>query len=87
MAELFTTPSMVDGLLLFVLLEAVLLYVLQRRTGRGLAPRAILSVLLPGACLMLALRAALADQGGMVLAGWLLAALVAHLADLATRWR
>ncbi|MFO1455917.1 MAG: hypothetical protein U1F18_06710 [Steroidobacteraceae bacterium] len=87
MIELFEHPTLVDGLLVFVALEAVVLYAWHRRTGGGLAPRTILSVLLPGACLMLALRAALANQGGAAIAGWLLAALLAHLADLATRWR
>ena len=79
MTGLFVRPAMVDALLAFVLLEALVMYAWHRRTGGGLAPRAIVSVLLPGACLMLALRAALAAQGGAVIAGWLLAALLARL--------
>ena len=48
MIELFEHPTLVDGLLVFVALEAVVLYAWHRRTGGGLAPRTILSVLLPG---------------------------------------
>ena len=47
MIELFEHPSLVDGLLVFVALEAVVLYAWHRRTGGGLGPRTILSVLLP----------------------------------------
>ncbi len=77
----------IDLVLAFTVLEGAVLYVVWTRTGRGLAPRAILSCLLPGACLMLALRAALVEASALVIAGWLLAALVSHLVDLALRWR
>jgi hypothetical protein len=43
--------------------------------------------LLAGACLLMALRSALSGSGWAWIAAWLFAALVAHLADLARRWR
>jgi len=77
----------IDLVLGFVVLEAVALYAAWRLAGRGLPPPAIVSCLVPGACLMLALRAALDGQSRIAIAGWLLAALVSHIADLAGRWR
>ncbi len=77
----------IDLVLAFVVLEALVLFAAWRYAGRGLTPREIVSALLPGACLMLALRAALAQQPGLVIAGWLLASLVSHLTDLALRWK
>lgn len=86
MTEFFTSGRVVDLVLAFVLMEAALLYVLYRWTGRGLAPAVLLSLLIPGACLLLALRAALTDASWMLVALWLLLSLVAHLADLRQRW-
>jgi hypothetical protein len=54
-------------------------------TGRGLPPAAALAMLLPGACLLLALRAALTGAASTVILAWLAAALVTHLADLWVR--
>ncbi|MCU0760231.1 MAG: hypothetical protein MUF07_13675 [Steroidobacteraceae bacterium] len=87
MLERFSDPRAIEWVLLFVLLEAAVLWAAWRRTGRGLAPAAIVACLLPGAFLMLAVRAALAGQGGRPVAAWLLAALAAHLVDLGVRWR
>lgn len=83
----FASTHAVDWVLGFVALEALLLLVLRARSGRGLAPREIVAVLLPGVFLMLALRAALAGPSAMAIAGWMLAALLSHLVDLALRWR
>jgi hypothetical protein len=47
----------------------------------------VLTLLLPGVCLMLALRAVLADAAWPWLPVALLAALASHLADLRMRWR
>lgn len=64
-------------ILAIVAVEAVtLLTVFQRRSFP------LLLGLLPGACLMLALRAALMEQSALVIAFWLTAALPLHLADL-----
>ena len=48
-------------------IEAVALFVYWRMTGRGLRPASVLAMLLPGACLLLALRAALTGASTMVL--------------------
>jgi hypothetical protein len=87
MLDRFSDPRAIDLVLVFVLLEAGVLWLAWRRTGRGLAPPAMLACLLPGAFLMLAVRAALAGDGGRAIAAWLVAALAAHLVDLSFRWR
>lgn len=86
MSEFFTTGRAIDLVLAFVLLEAGLLYFLHRRSGRGLAPPALLRLLVPGVCLLLALRAALTAEPWSVVAVWLLLSLAAHLVDLKQRW-
>lgn len=86
MAALFADGSVAALLLGFVLVEAALLVAWHRRTGRGLPPAEVASLLLPGACLMLALWAALAGAWW----GWiglaLAASLATHLLDLRRRW-
>lgn len=55
---------------------------------RGWHRRQLLSVIansLAGAALVLALRAALQDQAALFVAIWLIAALLAHVADIALR--
>ncbi|MFO1394590.1 MAG: hypothetical protein U1F09_12570 [Steroidobacteraceae bacterium] len=76
-----------DVVLALMALEAVVLVGYNRRSGRGLAPRELLPGLAAGALLVLALRATLAGQGVAGATPWLLGALVAHLSDLALRWR
>ncbi len=84
MAELFASGRVVDAILALMLLEGVALWALGRATGRGLAPGAILTNLAAGAALLLALRAALTGAAWYAVAAWLVAGLLAHLADL---WR
>jgi len=84
---LFRGGRAIDLVLAFVVLEALVLLAAWHYAGRGLRPREIFSALVPGACLMLALRAALAQQPDLVIAGWLVVALVSHLRDLALRWK
>lgn len=81
-----TLGWIVDLAIGFILAEAVVLLVLHRRTGRGLAPRDCLPNLAAGLCLMLSARAALAPEPGWPVAAWLLAAGAAHAGDLAQRW-
>lgn len=87
MTSLLTSPHLIDLILVFTAGEAVVLALWHRRTGRGLPPAAIGRMLLPGLCLMLALRAALAGGAWPWVPVALTAALVAHLADLGGRWR
>ncbi len=77
-------PRLIAGL---VVLEAILLVWLWRARGLGIAPRAVLGNLVSGACLMLAVGAALADAPWWDVAILLILSLVAHVADLALRWR
>jgi hypothetical protein len=87
-AALFASGRIVDAILLLVAGEALVLAWLRRRGalgGRALAP--LLANLASGAALMLALRGALTGAAWTGTAAWLLAGLVAHLADLGLRLR
>jgi hypothetical protein len=86
-AELFATGRIVDLILGLVVLETIGLLAVRRRTGRGVSAADLLPNLLAGACLLLAVRAALTDAGWTTVAACLLAALGAHGADLRRRWR
>lgn len=77
----------VDVALAVTVLEGAALAVYHRGTGRGVAPGFLLGNLMSGACLLLALRGALTGAGWAWIAPCLLAALLAHLADLRQRWR
>lgn len=77
-------PQAIAGL---VVLEALLLVWLWRSRRIGIAPRALLGSLASGAFLMLAIGAASRDAPWWDVALLLLLALIAHLADLALRWR
>lgn len=69
-----------------VLLEALVLVLLHRWRGWGVAPRLILPRLLAGLALMLALRAALAQAAWVEISLWLSVAGLAHLLDLWRSW-
>ncbi len=81
------TLWLVDGVIAFTVLEAVLLLALHRTRGRGVPPREWLLNLISGLCLMAALRAGLGGSAWPVWLAWLSAAGVAHASDLARRWR
>jgi hypothetical protein len=85
-ADLFASGRMVELIIGLAVLEGLLLAAYRVKTGRGIAPRALLTNLAAGICLLFALRGALTGAGWPILALWLSAALVAHLADLALRW-
>ncbi len=87
MAEFIQSGRIADLVILCLLLEALLLGAYRRRTGRGLGYPDIAALLVPGAMLALALRAALVGAGWGWVAIPLGAALVAHLADLRRRFR
>lgn len=86
MSQLFASGDIVDLILALVAAEALVLAALRRWTGRGPPLGALLGNLLAGACLLLALRAALTGAPWQTTAGWLAAAFVAHLWDLGQRW-
>jgi hypothetical protein len=87
MTALFTSGHVVDLILGFAALEALLLARHHRRTGRGVPPADLVSNLLAGVCLMLALRGALVGAWWGWIGLCLAAALLAHLDDLRRRWR
>jgi len=82
MDEFVTSGRAVDLVLAFVVIEAIVLMAYRKVTGRGLRPLRVVLLLLPGVCLLLALRAALVGGAPLTVAAWLTAALFAHLADL-----
>ena len=76
------------GLVLALMaVEAVALLWIRRRTGRGIPPLELMTTLGAGAMLALALYEALEGRGLAGATPFLLAALVAHLADIALRFR
>ena len=75
----------VDAILCLVLLEGVALVLLHRSTGRSLPPRLVLSMLLPGFFLLLAVRLSMGQSPWFVICGVLFLALCTHCADLWTR--
>jgi hypothetical protein len=85
MAEMFASGRIVDLILAFTVLEGIALAGYRRWTGRGLAAAGVARTLLPGMCLLLALRAALMGAWWGWIAACLLAALVTHLVDLGLR--
>ncbi len=90
MAALLTwtgNGTAIDWILGVLVLEGVLLVAYRRVTQQGLGIGPVLSLLLPGACLLLALRCALTGAAPVWIAAWLLAAFFTHLADIALRWR
>lgn len=87
MAELFTSGRILDLILAGMALEAAGLAAYHRRTGRGVAPAALLPNLLSGMCLLLAMRAGLGGAWWVWVSLCLLGALVLHVADLRRIWR
>jgi hypothetical protein len=86
-SDAFAGGHVVDAILLLMGLEFALLATLGRRAGAGLAPRALVWNFVAGACLLLALRAALVGAAWPWIAAWMLAGGVAHGADLVVRSR
>lgn len=87
MEELFASGRIVELILLLMLGEAIALSAYYYLTGKGLEPLEVLIALVPGACLLLALRGALTDARWTSIAAWLVAALITHLTDLWLRRR
>ncbi len=87
MADWFASGRVIDLVLLLVLLEILALPWLLRKFGSSLSVARLLPNITAGIALMLALRASLAGAPWMWMALALLAALAAHLTDLAMRIR
>jgi len=82
---------LVDLVIAVTLCEGVALCAWHLRTGRGPAPAVLIPNLLAGLFLVIALRAVLAADPpaaarGLACAPWLVAAGLAHAADLWRRW-
>jgi hypothetical protein len=87
MAELFASGRLVDLILVLTAVEAAGLLLYWRSRGSGIAPLDLLPNLFAGAFLLLALRLALGGAGWELCCGSLAAAGLAHVVDLARRWR
>jgi hypothetical protein len=86
MAELFATGRIVDLILVLMIAETLVLAGYRYMTGRGISIMPLLTNMAAGACLMLALRAALAGAPWTLIAIALGAAFGMHALDLRGRW-
>ncbi len=86
MADLFTTGRVVDMILMLMIAETFVLAAHHRLTGRGVAFMPLLINMAAGACLLLALRAALVGAPWGLIAIALGSALGMHALDLRARW-
>lgn len=86
MEEAFESGAIVDIILGMMALEAVGLFALRRRIGRGPSPLAIVSALAAGLFLLVALRIALTGGPWQGIAVALLGSLMAHVTDTWLRW-
>ncbi len=75
---------LLDGVIVFTLLEGAGLWIYNAATGRGLAPREYALNMVSGLCLMLAVRAALGASPWPWIAVCLAGAGLAHGLDI---WR
>ncbi len=87
MTELFSTGLIADIMLAFMALEAIVLVLYQHKTGRGFTQFSVFWMLFPGACLVLALRAALTGAAWQWVALAVSVSLIAHLGYLRQRLR
>ena len=87
MIDGISNSQLIDIVIAVTLIECGVLIFFHRFTKRGLAPKDYLLNLSAGLCLMLALRSALANAGWAWMVLCLMAAGLAHGADLWTRWR
>ena len=76
----------VDAIIALVVVEGIVLGVWRALTGGGLPVAETLANLSSGAALLLALRMAIAGGLSASVLAFLSVALIAHVADLASRW-
>lgn len=79
MDSFFTSGHAVDFVIAFMVVEATILILMKRRA------LTVIITILPGAVMMLALRAAITGAGWQWVAIWLAVSLPLHLADLRHR--
>jgi hypothetical protein len=79
MQAYFTSGHAIDVVLAFMAVEALVLIALKR------PPLTVALTILPGAAMMLALRAAMTGGSWQIIALWLTVSLPLHLADLRHR--
>lgn len=84
--SLVSSGRIVDVMLTVMALEVLAVTIYRRRTGGGIAFVPLILNIGAGGSLMLALRATLTDAGIEMIAFWLVASLVFHVADQAKRW-
>ncbi|MEM8950859.1 MAG: hypothetical protein AAGA21_01850 [Pseudomonadota bacterium] len=85
MEALFESGVVVVIILILVAIEAIVLLVFQKKTGRGIAAVPMLANLVAGGCLMLAIRSALLDHPWTWTGAFMAMALLAHLIDFGSR--
>ena len=81
------SPSISLLLLSVLAVEAILLMVVWKRSGRGLPPLQIVSFLGAGAAFAVVLGLVLLDESASLIALALLTAFFFHLLDLWLRWQ
>ena len=86
MAAVLPEVFVVDAIVALVAIEALFLVVWRARTGGGVPIAGMLANLSSGAALLLSLRIALPGSALPSILALLSIALVAHVADLASRW-
>jgi hypothetical protein len=87
MSHGFAAVWLIDVVIAITLFEAAALSLHHRLTGKGVAPADFIVNLVSGLCLMLALRGALDDAGGVWVLLPLALAGLTHAFDLSRRWR
>lgn len=88
MEQLFASGSIIDLILVIFAVEAAIVLVTLRRSGvlpSGRGVGGLLANIAAGACLLLAVRAALTDSAWQWVALWIGLSLPFHLVDLAMR--
>ncbi len=87
MAELFASGRIADVVIALMVMEAIALVAYRSFSGHGIETSQVLTNLAAGICLFMAVRFALTAADWPWIGGSLALALVAHVADLRSRWR
>jgi hypothetical protein len=85
MNTLLSSGHIVDIALVFIALEFVFLLLRAPHSERSAQAIALIHILGPGVCLMLALRCAMTDASALWIGFWLTASLPLHIWDVLTR--